>query len=339
MGLVWFVFAVLCILAAFGGALIASSMRKREVAERERLNRIYADDARSGFNRREPVAVTPSARLGVVAISLLLALLGIFTVFMDSFTVVGAREVAVQTAFGKVQGHPLGSGWHWVPAWNNIEKFDASVQTLKFYQAEKNDDGDCVTVRLANSTNACVDVTAQWNINYKGDVNALYLQYKTFDNIHDNLVRRQLQSALNEVFGTYDPLAAIGTATETPQTNTKQLQDLVRTALQRDLGDAIQIPSVTIPLVHFDGDTEARLKNFQAAKADTRIAEQQKLTAQAQADANAILAKDPSIKDPGVQYQNCLNVTRELAKSDQLRNLPLTWNCSQTGAPAVIVQK
>lgn len=282
-----------------------------------------------------------SARPGALALGALLSVLAFCLLFFDSFTTVPARSVAVQTAFGKVQGHPLGSGWHWVAPWNDIEKFDASVQTLKFYQAEKKDNGDCITVRLANNTNACVDVTAQWQINHAGDVNSLYLQYKTFDNIHDNLVLRQLQSALNEVFGTYDPLIAVGTSQDKPQTNTKDLQDDVKSALQRDLGTVILIPSVTIPLVHFDQATEDRLKAFQAAKADTQIAEQQKATAQAQADANKILAVDPSTKDPGVQYQNCLNLIRELGKAGQLPGLPPTFNCNQggTGDPVLVQTK
>ena len=331
MGLIWFILGCLLVLA--GVAFGAYSRRVRRQVRAERLRDETWGRPRVG------VVATPSTASGAAGLAILLAALGSFTIFMDSYTVVGAREVAVQTMFGKVQGNPLGAGWHWVAPWNNIEKFDASVQTLKFYKDEKDDDGSCVTVRLANSTNACVDVTAQWNINYRGDVNALYLSYKTFENVHDNLVKRQLQSALNEVFGSYNPLAAIGTADDKPQTNTKQLQDQVRIALQRDLGTAIEIPSVTIPLIHFDGDTETRLKNFQAEKADTRIAEQRKLTAIEQAAANKILAQDPSVKDPGVQYQNCLNTTRELAKADQLKNLPPTWNCNTAGdATGVIVQ-
>jgi regulator of protease activity HflC (stomatin/prohibitin superfamily) len=285
-----------------------------------------------------------SPRAGAALLGLLAALLGLTMLFLDSFTTIGARGVGVQTAFGKVQGKPLGPGWHWVEPWNNVEEFDASVQTLKFYQVEKDDDGDCITVRLANNTIACVDVTAQWNINHLGDVNGLYLQYKTFDNIHDNLVERQLGSALNEVFGTYDPLAVVaGTNTANPDpsqvVNTKDLQEKVKQALQADLHDQIQIVSVTIPVVHFDADTESRLKAYQQAKADTRIAEQNKLTAQQQALAAKELAAQSALKDPGVQYQNCLNLIDKLAREGQLGNLPPTFTCGTAGsAPNILLQ-
>lgn len=272
-----------------------------------------------------------SARFGGRMIAAALLAMGLLTILLNSYTTVGARSVSVQTAFGKIQGDVLGPGFHWVAPWNNVEEFDASVQTLKFYKAEPQDDGECITVRLANNTLACVDVTAQWNINHAGDIKALYLAYKTFDNIHDNLVKRQLGSALNEVFGRYDPLAAVksdGAAT----VNTKSLQEGVRTALERDLKGQIHIPSVTIPVVHFDGETEARLKSYQQAIADTRIAEQNVQTANQQALAAGKLAAQTGLKDPGVQYQNCLNLTADLAQRDQLKNLPPTWNCNDARA-------
>ncbi len=270
----------------------------------------------------------------------LMLALAVVGMLADSATVVGARQLAVQVRFGKVQGRPQGAGLHWVAPWNDVEKFDASVQTLKYYQGEKDDDGDCITVRLGNSTPACVDVTVQWNINYKGDVTDLYLRYKTFENIHDNLVRRQLGSALNEVFGGYDPLAALNTASDVPTVTTKDLQGDVKTALQTDLGTAIAVDDVVIPLVHFDPDTENRLKSYQQAKADTRIAKQNEQTALAQALANKALADQTATKDAGVQYQNCLNLIAQLGRAGQLGQLPPAFTCNQGGAsPALLVQR
>lgn len=281
------------------------------------------------------IAVKEGAVVGIGAVLLVLG--GLFLI-MDSSTTVAPRGVAVQTAFGKVRGDTLGSGWHWVAPWNAVEEFDASVQTLKFYHDEPNDDGECITVRLGNNNTACVDVTTQWNIDHAGDVKALYLQYKTFTNIHDNLVKRQLGSALNEVFGTYDPLASVD-ANGTPTLNTKTLQDKVRISLQRDIGTGINIDSVTIPIVHFDNATEDRLRAFQQAKADTRIAEQQKLTADQQALANQNLAKGAAaLNDPGVAYQNCLNLVDRLAKENQLQNLPPTFNCNGSSSGNTLLQ-
>ena len=35
----------------------------------------------------------------------------------------------------------------------------------------------------------------------------LFLDYRDFDNVRDNLVTRELGAALNEVFSNFDPLA------------------------------------------------------------------------------------------------------------------------------------
>jgi regulator of protease activity HflC (stomatin/prohibitin superfamily) len=300
-----------------------------------------ATPTRVGYPPRERVKVadaTTSTRVGGVLLGLILLTIGGVTVVLDSFTTVQSRGVAVQTAFGKVRGDTLGPGFHWVRPWINIEEFDGSVQTLKYYKDEKADDGSCLTVRLGNSTQACVDVTSQWNINYRGDVKDLYLAYRTFDNIHDNLVRRQLGSALNEVFGTYDPLAVLSSADGQVAVNTVTLQAQVLTVLQRDLGSAIRIDSVTVPIVHFDVDTENRLKAFQQAKADTRIATQNTLTAQQQALANQALANQQAVTNPGVMYQNCLNLIDRLSQKGQLSGLPPTFNCNQTGAAGTLIQ-
>jgi regulator of protease activity HflC (stomatin/prohibitin superfamily) len=286
-----------------------------------------------------------SARSGAFALGGILLIIGASTILLDSFTTIGARNVGVQTAFGKVRDNVFGPGFHWVKPWHDVDEFDGSRQTLHFYHNEKKDDGDCITVRLGNSTTACVDVTAQWNIAHHGAngdaaVKDLYLQYKTFDNVRTNLVIRQLQSALNEVFGTYDPLAAISSDKDVPAVTTEQLQGQVLADLARDLGTAITVDSVTIPIVHFDTDTENRLKAFQQAKADTRIAAQQEQTAFNQAAANKALADQPSIHDSGVQYQNCLNLIANLAKQGQLGGLPQTFNCNQgSGSAGVIIQK
>lgn len=332
MGL--FILIIALVLIALGTAVLLLS---RKLPGRRAV--LTPNESPRTFPPRQRITErSTNERRGAQVVGGALLLFGLLLLFFDSYTTVGARGVTVQTAFGKIQGAPLGPGWHWVRPWNNLEEFDASVQTLKFHQAEPNDNGDCLTVRLGNSTLACVDVTTQWNINHLGDVNALYLQYKTFDNIHDNLVKRQLGSALNEIFGNYDPLAAINSGTGTPTVNTHDLQSKVMAVLQRDLGREITITSVTIPVVHFDGDTENRLKSYQQAKADTRIAEQQKQTAVQQGLAAKELAAQPGLDKPGVQYQNCLNLTHELAKLGQLGQLPPTWNCNGSSNMPLLLQ-
>lgn len=269
-----------------------------------------------------------AATLGIIALML----------FASSATTVPTRSVGVVTSFGRPTGS-LTNGFHLVAPWADVEKFDASVQTLKMDGVGKGDTTPCVTVRLGNQTTACVDTSVQWNIRPDGDVVELYRRYKNFDNIETNLVERQLQHALNVAFDTYDPLAAINGVQSGNALTLDELAANARTALEAGVGNGITVLSLTIPLIHYDADTENRLRSYQQALADTRIAEQRKKTAQQVADANNILSGSAATKDPGVQYQNCLNLIADLAAKGQLKDLPPTFNCGQAGSTPVIVGK
>ncbi len=270
-----------------------------------------------------------------VAIGMVVALLGGGVMFFDSFTIVPTRTVGVQVSFGKPVG-AIPNGWHWVAPWSTVEKFDASVQTLNLTTA-KDDAGDPVTVRLGNQTTAQVDVSVQWNIRPDGDVVDLYKQYKSFDNVEHNLVMRQLQHALNNAFSSYDPLRAINGNADAPSQSIDDLAGKAKTELQAAVGSGIQIGTLTIPIVHFDPDTENRLRAYQQALADTRIAEQRRKTAEQTKAANDVLAGSAASSNPGVQYQNCLDLIKDLAAKGQLDKLPPVFSCGQGGQTPVIV--
>lgn len=252
-------------------------------------------------------------------------------------TIVPTRNVGVQVSFGKPVGS-LSNGYHWVAPWSSVEKFDTSIQTIKLTQA-KDDDGDCATVRLANQTTACVDTTVQWNIDPSSDVVELYRKYRNFEKIEVNLVERQLQRALNVVFEKYNPLSSV-TGGDAPSVSLDDLAKQATDVLKAAVGAGITIDSITIPLVHYDSTTQDKLNAFAQALADTRIAEQRKKTAELVKQANDILAASAAVHDPGVLYQNCLNLIADLAAKGQLKDLPPTFNCNQmAGGTPVIVGK
>jgi regulator of protease activity HflC (stomatin/prohibitin superfamily) len=273
-------------------------------------------------------------RGGAVLVTVAGIVLTALMLIVGSAHTIPTRSVGVVTSFGRPTGS-LANGWHWTAPWASVEKFDASVQTLKL---DGNDSTPCVTVRLGNQTTGCVDVSVQWNIDPNGDVVDLYRKYKSFDNIEENLVKRQLQHALNVAFGDYDPLRAVNGA-DKPGASLDDLARKAKDTLQSGVGAGITVSSVTIPLIHFDGDTENRLKAYQQALADTRIAEQKKQTAEQTKAANDILAGSAASKDPGVQYQNCLDLIRELANKGQLDKLPPTFSCGSPSQTPVIVGK
>jgi regulator of protease activity HflC (stomatin/prohibitin superfamily) len=319
--MVWFVLFTIVALVAVA-LLVIGFRAPRTVTERDR------------FNREDITKENETRGLTVLAgvACLLVAVIGLF---FCSFTVIPTRSVGVTVAFGRPDNESLKNGFHFVKPWSSVEKFDASVQTLKLDAASgKSQDGDlgnCVTVRLANQTTACVDVSVQWNIDPDGDVVELYRKYKSFDNVQNNLVERQLVHALNVAFETYDPLRSINGG-GAPAQSLDDLAAKASTALTTAVGSGIKVANLTIPLVHFDNTTQDKLNAYAQALADTRIAEQRKQTALAQKAANDALASGANSNNPGVLYQNCLDMVERLAKEG--KGLPAAFSC---GAPPATV--
>lgn len=276
-----------------------------------------------------------NTRKGAVIIAVLAGFIGLFILVMDSFTIVPARNVGIVNTFGKAEG-TLSNGFHWVKPWSSIEKIDATVQNINLSSDAQN----CITVRLANQTTACVDVTVQWNIDQHANANELWQKYrgnndKVVENIQKNVVERELRRSLNVVFESYNPLAVLAGGS-TPSIKTDDLAAAALAEIKAHVDTGIIIDTVRIPLVHFDQTTQEKLNGYAQALADTQIATQNKKTAEQQKLANDLLAAASS-NDPGVQYQNCLNLLKDLAAKGQLQNLPPTFNCSQGASTPVIV--
>ena len=250
------------------------------------------------------------------------------TLIFNVFTVVPTRNIAVSMAFGKPTG-TLGNGFHLIAPWESTEEYDAAIQTLKFDGDKDDEDSKSApTVRLANAATARVDVTVQWQIDPTADIRQLHLDYRNFDNIQDNVVRRQLTGALNAVFETYDPLIALKGGQQ--QTTLAVLAEKVRAQLATQLPGGLIVRSVTIPLIRFDPKVQEALDKYQQTLAETQIAEQRQKTNEALRKANDILAG--AANTTGVLYQNCLDLTERLAQ--QGKALPPAWSC---GAPPTTV--
>jgi regulator of protease activity HflC (stomatin/prohibitin superfamily) len=274
--------------------------------------------------------VTPSV-IKLVAATFIVV--GLFTIVWDSFTVVPARNVGIVNTFGKAE-EALDNGFHWVKPWSSVETVDATVQNINRDAAAKN----CVTVRLANQTTACVDVTVQWNIDQNANANELWQRYRgtnddVVGNVSHNVVERELQRALNRTFESYNPLAIL----QNGQAPTKT-DDLAAAALNDMRGHVdkgIVVDTLLIAVTHFDDTTQGKLNAFAQALADTQVATQTKLTNEQIKAANDLLVSASS-NDPGVKYQNCLTLMKDLAAKGQLQNLPATFNCGDNGTPVIV---
>jgi regulator of protease activity HflC (stomatin/prohibitin superfamily) len=242
---------------------------------------------------KNPAAKTRSLRIAVVAgvITLIVLILG-------STTIVSARNIGVVTTFGR-PGGTLSNGLHWKAPWQSVTEMNGTIQI-------DNHTGEhATTVRLGNNSTARVDNSVRWRIQ-PAAADELYLDYREFEYVRDNLVTRELRAALNEVFADFDPLAP----ENSDGANVQALGDDVAEKLRAKVGGQIEILNVIVPLVNYDDATQERINALNVEKANTRIAEQRAKTAEAEARANEILAASVS-NDPNVLVSKCLDAARE----------------------------
>jgi len=284
--------------------------------------------------KKSKIAKGADVGAGVVtSIGVVFALIGLAVIVFDSFTIVPARNVGIVVAYGKPE-RTLDNGFHWVKPWASIETVDATVQNINL----SNDAHNCITVRLANQTTACVDVTVQWNVDQHTNANELWQRYRgnnddVVGNIQRNVVERELRRSLNVVFAPYNPLSVL--SGQAPNESTDDLASKALGEVKAHVDQGIVVDTLRISVVHFDDTTQAKLNGYAQALADTQIATQQKLTAAQQKQANYLLAAASS-NDAGVKYQNCLNLLKDLAAKGQLQNLPQTFNCSESTTPVIV---
>lgn len=330
MGLFWFITAIVLILTG-----VVLLLRRNNIKVPEPIEDHYHSNERLIRERRE-------LRVIFFGLGIFLLIAGLFTVLMNSFHIVNTKNVAYVITFGKVTG-TLDNGFAFVAPWSDVVEIDGTNQNIN---ADRDEFGktegveNCFTVRLANQTSACVDLTVQWHISGEADTNLLYQTYRGQDDdfvgrIRNNVVKRELINALNSVFEVYNPLAAL-TGGDVGADNGKLTANTIA-RMRAGLDKGVVLDKLLISFIHFDDVTQAKLNAYAQALADTQIATQQKLTAEQQRAANEALAASTASNDPGVMYQNCLNLINALAAKDQLKNLNYAGLMCGTGSPPVIV--
>ena len=246
---------------------------------------------------KNPAGRTRATRIAAVAGGLTILVL-----ILGSTTIVSTRNIGVVTTFGR-PGATLTNGLHLKAPWQSVTEMNGTIQI-------DNHTGEAATtVRLGNNSTANVDNSVRWRIQ-PAAADELFLDYREFDNVRDNLVTRELKAALNEVFSDFDPLAP----ENSEGANVQALGDQVAEKLRTKVGGQIEIINVIVPLVNYDQATQDRINALNVEKANTRVAEQRAKTAAAEAKANEILAASVS-NDPNVLVSKCLDAAREASIS------------------------
>jgi regulator of protease activity HflC (stomatin/prohibitin superfamily) len=300
----WIVFTIIMLLLA-GGLFLAARVQKSWVENNpsHRDANLYRGWAR---------AYLISAWVVVAGAVVLL--------FACSFVSVSTKNVGIETSFGAISGE-LGNGAHLIAPWKSVTEMDAAVQTDSFVKQ------DCLSVRIANQQTACVDVSIRWRIN-PSKAGELFKNFRTFEHVRDSLVTRELTQAVNNQFSNYNPLnSVIGGLLPKGQVRNPSLSVIalrVTKQMREEIGHQIEILNTIIPIAHFDSQTQSRINQLQQQIALTRIAEQQKVTNKAQADANKKLA--PSISNnPNVLVAQCLDILNSMVKTHQ--TIPAGFSC------------
>lgn len=245
------------------------------------------------------VAVSPRMAVSTRAAGGGVLLLGIVMIVATSTVAVPARTVGVVTAFGKPTG-TLSNGLHLVKPWEEVEKMDASLQTNRYT-------GDsAIGVRLANQSEAKADASIQWQLREE-DAEQMYLDYREFERIHNDLVDREFRASVNAVLASYNPLDADAIAEGGIDLN--EFADDIKEDMQKRMGGAVEVRSVALPIINYDEDTQRKIDQLQSEVANTRAAEQSKNTAKEIAEANEIMRK--SLSDE-VLSQRCIEAAEKV---------------------------
>lgn len=255
----------------------------------------------------------------------------VFLEVLSSFALVGTKEVGVVTTFGKPVGE-LSNGIHLVWPWQEVTELDGAIQTDSVVDDRKSEQCTSTSVRLANQSTACVDDSIRWRIN-PDSADELFRDYRSFDNIRDSLVTRELNSSLNSVMSHFNPLSSL-LSNDRINTNLPQLAEDVQKKMQEEIGSQIEVLSVIIPFVGYDPKTQEKINLFQAALANTKIATQEEETALHEANANRNLAASVS-HDPNVLVSKCLGVLDDMVKEN--RPVPAGFSCWPGGGSGVVI--
>lgn len=221
---------------------------------------------------------TTGEKPGIFVIGIALITVATLFLILGAFTIIGTRQVGIATSFGRPTGTTFENGLHWKAPWANVTEMDGSIQ-YNSYKREGEQDNP-VNVRLGNNSIAAADVTIRWEIKQPA-APELFVQYKTFDKVRENLIERNLQVALNQVFQSFDPLSS-------QWVNGAPLSDFANDAkekLNTIVGGQVNILDISIAKLDYDDRTEDKLNRQNEERANTEVARQQVKTAEEQAKA------------------------------------------------------
>lgn len=258
-----------------------------------------------------------------------LLLLAVITFFM-SMTTVGARSVGIQTAYGKYVG-TVNSGLHLVSPWSSVEEFSTLTQNLHLNGGTGTDEGPKTPVAFKGGASGNVDTTIRWRISESG-AQKLWRDYKTFDNVQNNLVRADAQNSLRIEFSNFTPVdARDGNNLNTIMTHVQQ------TLAAKLSAYGVSVDSIQITNVELGAQAQSSIDRIVEANANVQRATAEQQKAQIEAETARIRQ---TTQTPETLQRYCLEVVNawDVSKNGPL---PATFNCglSADSTPVIVGQK
>lgn len=251
----------------------------------------------------------------------ILVILGV----MSSSTV-DARSVGIETQFGKYVS-TLPSGHHWTNPFASVEQFSTLTQNLHLNGGSGSDEGPKTPVAFQGGASGNVDVTVRWRISDSG-AEKLWRDYKTFQNVQDNLVRSDAQNSLRIEFSNFTPVDARDGG------NLNKIMTNVQQSLSQKLaGYGVSIDSVQVTNVELGAQAQQSIDRIVEANANVQ---------RAQADqARAVIeAKTAQIRQQSQTAQALQRYCLEIVNAwDAGKNgpLPATFNCALNGTGSQVL--
>ena len=267
----------------------------------------------------------------LTGVSWVLAVVTVLVLILSCTVQVSTKNVGIETAFGKTTGH-LSNGLHVKAPWVSVTEMDAAIQTDSYTSK------DCLTVRIANQQTACVHVSIRWRIQ-PGAADYLFQNYRTFDNVRDSLVTRELTASVNTQLANYNALNSVdgGPSGTASNPSLAQIGADVTKQMRSEIGQYIDVLSTIIPFMSFDPQTQQRLNQLNQQQAQTRIAAAAQATAQAQSVANQDLAASVS-NNPNVLVAECLQDLKVMAANGNVPAGFSCWPANSSGVTGIIAK-
>ncbi len=267
--------------------------------------------------------------------AILIGLSVVLFFFTSFFTQDPGEANVLRDWTGNIVGQESTPGFHWKAPWVDTVTFDVRNQRVVFVSEQEPGQGDNsggipngpqITVQDAEGVTANIDIAIRYSIKPDSVID-IYSAYFNEDNLRTRLIYNDIRSVVRSVPGEFKTLQLL--------TDRNAVQEAILEALEaRWEDDGIIVEDVALQEIRY-GDSvtsafaaaqEANINvQTEQAKLDAaKVSAQQKVVqAQAEADANAILAA--SLTD-AILKQRYLDTLKELAAAGNVVVVPDGFN-------------